>query len=277
MPGGSGEYIERDYGTSVSSFYTEVWWPDLRRFAQRYGAVFTGLIIEDYNDTVEPPFAVTQDTSRFQYFAGELLRLGGELGIHGYNHMPLVTAGSLDSNEGYVPGTYEDAYGGYVYWPSQEAMGGALQELYDFVQATFPDNSPTVYVPPSNILSQPGRDALMASAFDVRVIASIYFDSSEHVQYVQDFGVADDGVVNTPRIISGGQIDDYMRLSALSELNLHFVSSHFMHPDDMLDPDRAAVEGWASAYANICAYADWLYGSVPHIRNLTGSELGAAV
>ncbi|MEI2660149.1 MAG: DUF2194 domain-containing protein [Bifidobacterium adolescentis] len=36
-----------------------------------------------------------------------------------------------------------------------------------------------------------------------------------------------------------------MRLAAESELNMHFVSTHFMHPDDMLDPDRGAKEGWA--------------------------------
>ena len=277
VPSGSGEYIERDYGTSVSNFYTDVWWPDLVRFARERGIAFTGLIIEDYNDDVEPPFEVSQDVSRFQYFAGELLRLGGELGIHGYNHIPLVTEGSLEANEGYVTGTYEDAYQGYRYWPSGEDMDEALSELHGFVVSTFPGNEVDVYVPPSNILSAPGREALKRSEFGIRIIASIYFESLQHVEYVQDFGVSEDGIVETPRIISGGQIDDYMYICALSELNLHFVSSHFMHPDDMLDPDRGAEEGWQSAYTNICAYADWLYGSAPQLRNLTGTEMGAAV
>ena len=277
VPGGSGEYIERDFGTSVSNFYTDVWWPDLSAFARTYGIAFTGLVIEDYNDTVSPPFARQQDVSRFQYFAGELLRLGGELGVHGYNHMPLVTKGSLEDIDGYETGTYEELYDGYDYWPSEEDMTASLAELDDFMHATFAGNEAHVYVPPSNILSAPGRAALLASPFDVRAIASIYFESAEHAQYVQDFGVADDGVVNTPRIISGGQIDDYMKLCALSELNLHFVSSHFMHPDDMLDPDRGAVQGWRSALANIYAYAEWLYAAAPQIRNLTGTELAAAV
>lgn len=277
VPDGSGEYIMRDYGTTVRNFYTDVWWPDLVRLARGHGIAFTGLIIEDYNDNVDGPFAVTQDVSRFQYFAGELLRLGGELGIHGYNHIPLVVEGSLEDNDGYVTGTYEDVYQGYPYWSDTERMREALQELYDFTADAFPGNVIDVYVPPSNILSAPGREVLASGPFAIRVIASIYFESAERVEWVQDFGVEQDGLINTPRVISGGQIDDYMKLCALSELNLHFVSSHFMHPDDMLDPDRGAEEGWQSAYDTICAYVDWLYGSAPQLRNLTGTEMGAAV
>ena len=277
VPGGSGEYIERDYNTSVSNFYTDVWWPDLTRLIKKYGIAFTGLVIEDYNDNVDAPFETNTDTSRFEYFAGELLRLGGELGIHGYNHIPLVDEGGLEGNDGYVTGTYEREYQGYHYWPSLADMLAALQELHDFCDGVFSGNDISVYVPPSNILSPTGRQALVEGALGIRVIASIYFDSLQHIEWVQEFGVDDDGVVNTPRVISGGQIDNYMQLCALSELNLHFVNSHFMHPDDMLDPDRGAEEGWQSAYDNLNSYMDWLYGSAPQIRNLTGSEMGAAV
>ena len=277
VPGGSGEYIERDYNTSVSNFYTDVWWPDLTRLIKKYGIAFTGLVIEDYNDNVDAPFETNTDTSRFEYFAGELLRLGGELGVHGYNHIPLVDEGGLEGNDGYVTGTYEREYQGYHYWPSLADMLAALQELHDFCDGVFPGNDISVYVPPSNILSPTGRQALVEGAIGIRVIASIYFDSLQHIEWVQEFGVDDDGVVNTPRVISGGQIDNYMKLCALSELNLHFVNSHFMHPDDMLDPDRGAEEGWQSAYDNLNSYMDWLYGSAPQIRNLTGSEMGAAV
>ncbi len=277
VPGGSGEYIERDYNTSVSSFYTDVWWPDLTRLIKKYGIAFTGLVIEDYNDNVDAPFETNTDTSRFEYFGGELLRLGGELGIHGYNHIPLVDEGGLEDNSGYVTGTYEREYQGYHYWPSLDDMLVALQELRDFCDRVFPGNDISVYVPPSNILSPAGRQALVEGAFAIHVIASIYLPSVTNIEWVQEFGVDDDGVVNAPRIISGGQIDDYMQLCALSELNLHFVNSHFMHPDDMLDPDRGAEEGWQSAYDNLNSYMEWLYGSAPQIRNLTGSEMGAAV
>lgn len=44
VPSGDGEYIRRDYGLSISDFYTKIWWPDLMRLAQRYGVRFTGVI-----------------------------------------------------------------------------------------------------------------------------------------------------------------------------------------------------------------------------------------
>ena len=64
-------------------------------------------------------------------------------------------------------------------------------------------------------------------------IASIYFEGD--VEYTQEFGVAEYGIVETPRVISGCIIDSFMEIGALSELNLHFVNSHFQHPVDVLD------------------------------------------
>ena len=89
--------------------------------------------------------------------------------------------------------------------------------------------------------------------------------------------VADDGIVEAPRIVSGGMVGDYMRLAAESELNMHFVSTHFMHPDDMLDPDRGAKEGWAVYRKGLENYLDWLEASAPSIRMQTGTECASAV
>lgn len=117
---------------------------------------------------------------------------------------------------------------------------------------------------------------MLAEEFpEIRCIASIYFHGED--EYEQEFEVADDGMVETPRVISGCEIGDYMQLAALSELNLHFVNSHFMHPDDLLDPDRGAAIGWKTLKGTFSNYLDWLYRSAPEIRNLTGSQMGGAV
>ena len=80
-----------------------------------------------------------------------------------------------------------------------------------------------------------------------------------------------------PRIISGAIIDDYMQMAALSELNMHFVNTHFMHPDDLLDEDRGARLGWKKLKKRLDEYMDWLYTSAPCLRNLTASELSGAI
>lgn len=132
-----------------------------------------------------------------------------------------------------------------------------------------------MYVPPSNILSQEGRRILAEDFPDIKAVDAIYFEGE--FEYAQEFGVAQDGVVETPRIISGYVIDPYMEIAALSELNLHYVNSHFQHPDDVLDEDRGAASGWEALKTRLAEYMAWLYSSAPDIRNLTGTEVAGAV
>lgn len=156
-----------------------------------------------------------------------------------------------------------------------KAMQDALGELIRFGKEMFPGTELSVYVPPSNVLSEEGRKMLAEKFPEIRTIASNYF-SGEYA-YVQEFETADDGIVEQPRIISGAIIDDYMQMAALSELNMHFVNSHFMHPDDLLDKDRGAALGWEKLRARLDEYMTWMNESAPSLRNLTGSELAGAV
>ena len=264
VPGGDSQYIQRDYGMDIATFYSNVWWPDVLSLAEDYGIRYTGVVIEDYSDLTEPPLVRYQDIYRFRYFGNQVLQNQGEIGFHGYNHMPLC----LESFD------YKGVYS-YEKWPSVDAMLSSLTELNAFCASLFPDETFQVYVPPSNILSEEGRQMIGELFPQIRTIASIYFPG-EFV-YTQEFMVSEDGVIETPRIISGCMIDDYMEIAALSELNFHFINSHFQHPDDVLDPDRGAEPGWETMFARLTEYVDWLYTAAPDIRNLTGSEMAAAV
>lgn len=264
VPGGDGVYLRRDYGTTVSEFYANIWWPDMLALAERYGFAYTGAVIENYGDDTLSEPERQLDVSRFQYFGNMLLRTGGEIGYHGYNHQPLCT-GTTD-------------YGGelpYHTWPDEAAMAAAMKELTEFVGSQFPEGEHSVYVPPSNVLSAEGRRLLGQQFPGIRTIASTYF--VDGLAYWQEFGVAEDGIVEQPRFTSGAVLDDYMKMTALSVLNMHFVNNHFMHPDDLLDEDRGAALGWEELKRRLTEYMDWLYTAAPCIRRLTGSELSGAV
>lgn len=266
VPGGNSEYIERDYHMSVSDFYTNVWWNDIYNLGEAYGIRYTGMVIEEYSDQVEGSFERNQDVRRFRYFGNMLLDQGGEIGLHGYNHMPLCLPGF----------DYKGGYDSYKLWKSYEDMKASIEELEGFCEELFPGERFQVYVPPSNILSEEGR-RMLAEETDVRAIASVYLPSYDGIPYEQEFEVAGDGVIETPRVISGYLLDDYMQVVALSELNFHFVNSHFQHPDDALDADRGAELGWEEMYGRLSDYVEWLYGAAPGIRSLTGTEFAAAV
>lgn len=268
VPSGDGTYIKRDYGLSIADFYTKVWWPDLQKLAQKYGIRYTGVMIENYEDAVNQTEPTRQpDTTQFRYFGGMLLQMGGELGFHGYNHQPLAL---WDTDYGTL----------YVYktWKNKETLVASLNELIAFQDEVLSNAHGSVYVPPSNILSACARKLIGTDVPRIKTIASTYFEDGTDLPYVQEFGVASDGIVEQPRIVSGGMVDDsYMRLAAVSELNMHYVSTHFMHPDDLLDPDRGAKEGWEVYKGGLTDYLDWLTKSAPNLRRQTGSDCSGAI
>lgn len=264
VPQGDGQYIRQFYNMTVSDFYTNIWWPDMIDISKRYGVKFTGMIIENYENQTSGELPVNSDTGRYHFFGDMLLTMGGELGIHGYNHQPLC----LDNID------YEGEED-YKTWPTEKDMNNALTEVLRFSKDLFPNRNFATYVPPSNILSCEAREMIAKDFPEIKNIAGIYF-SGEH-GYEQEFEVAEDGMVEVPRIVSSCSLTDYMKMAAVSELNMHYVNSHFMHPDDLLDPDRGAALGWETLKSDYTEYLDWLFSSAPNIRSFTGSEGAGAV
>ncbi len=267
IPEGNSMYITRDFGTSIRDFYINIWWPDMMNLADKYGIKYTGLAIECYDDAVDGTTDSKPDTGTFLNFGNMLLRKGGELGYHGYNHQPLCLEGR----------DYKDIYD-YKTWENPAAMKKAFQHLIDFCDELFPDVEMSVYVPPSNLLAAEGREMLIKEFDEIQTLSGIYLpDDVLDFCLLQEFEVDENGIVDQPRIVSGCDLDDFMKLGAMSELNMHYVNNHFTHPDDALDPERGAELGWRELCKRFDNYMEWLYSSAPRLRNFTGSELSAAV
>ncbi len=267
IPEGNSEYISRDYGTTIRDFYVNIWWPDMMNHADRYGIKYTGLAIMCYDDNVDGTTPSEADKGTFLNFGNMLLRQGGEIGYHGYNHQPLC----MDECD------YDGVYD-YKTWESPKAMEKAFDSLIDLCDELFEGVDMSLYVPPSNIMTKAGENFLADTYPHINCISGIYFPDGEFEHnFVQEFDVLPDGRVHLPRIISGCSLTDFMKLALVSELNFHFVNSHFTHPDDALDPDRGAELGWEKLSDKFNEYLDYLYAAAPTIRNFTGSETTAAI
>ncbi|MCR5772292.1 MAG: DUF2194 domain-containing protein [Butyrivibrio sp.] len=264
VPKGDGKYIRRDYGMDIAEFYTNVWWPDLLSLGKKYDYPYTGLIIETYEDQVSGELKTNTDVADYYYYGNMLLNAGGELGYHGYNHQPLCNSDFVYTVDL-----------GYKLWEDDDEIRDSLTELIEFSTGLFPTARLQVYVPPSNVISKEGIEIIDNEYPEITTIASIYTSVGD--TYSQEFDVDESGMINTPRIVSGGVKDDYMRITAFSELNYHLAASHFMHPDDLLDEDRGAALGWESISSTIEEYMVWINESAPPIRHLTGSGIAGAV
>ena len=57
VPLGNSSFIRKFYNRDISSFIANIWWPDVLQIVEDYGVKYTGVVIEDYNDKVVPPFS----------------------------------------------------------------------------------------------------------------------------------------------------------------------------------------------------------------------------
>lgn len=264
VPEGTHDVIYKEYGYNIDNFYKNIWWPDMLQFSKEHGLKYTGMMVETYNDNVTGPFTSEYNLESFRYFGGLLIKSGGEIGLHGYNHMPLC----LESFD------YKGIYN-YNKWPGTEQMAQSINELIRFGTELFPENEFVTYVSPSNILSDEGREMINERFPQIKVISCYYYvhdlDSNE------EFSVNDEGVINLPRTISGYELTPYMRWCLVNELGFHYINSHFLHPDDVLDDDRGAQKGWRYLKDQFEKQVAWLDKNAPGLRKLTAKNGAAAV
>ena len=262
------DVISNTYNKTVKEFYRDIWWPDMQRVARQYNIAYTGLFISTYNDIVDPEKFEFEDDKMMQYYGNSLLKNNFEIGLHGYNHQSLVSEGYLPDEVGYKP------------WKSQEDMEKSLRSLKDYSEELFPGCIFYSYVPPSNYLSQQGRDALRNALPDLKVISGLYYDSAQEGEgraYVQDFETAEDGITEFPRITSGMWRDDSTIFEYLNGIGLHGVFSHFIHPDDILNDERGRGSTWDNLLENYAGILKDIYNTYPDLRALKSRDTSRSV
>lgn len=224
VPEGNFARIYQETGLNTADFYRQLWWPEMLDNGERYNVKYTGLIIESYANQVKAPFEPLSNgeaRNGLIVYGRELLKAGGELGIHGYNHQSLAPAG------------YGQDRLGYTVWDSQADMEASLQELKRYVADVYPDYDIHAYVPPSNILSPEGKAAVKRVFPDIKVYASLWNGLATAKEYFQNFQLNSDGTCDLPRVSSGYISTPEEIWEAYNVVNYNGVFSHFVHPDEI--------------------------------------------
>lgn len=260
------DVIKKDYNRTVKEFYRDIWWPDMQSAAKKYDLAYTGLFVATYDNIVDPDYFNYIKDDMEQYFGNSLLKNNFELGAHGYNHQSLTL-------EGGTPESF-----GYKAWKSIADMRDSLVELLGISNFLFKDVKLQTYVPPSNYLSDEGRQAVIEALPDLKVISGVYTnEGAEGAVYCKDFGIAQDGVAEFPRLTSGMLDNDFDDFVTMSGLSLYGVFSHFIHPDDILDEERGAGLTWQELLDNFCKKVDMVNQRFTGMRALTASTASDAL
>lgn len=251
------------YGYTVKDFYSNAWMPALQKLHKQYGIKYSTFTIQTYENKNKPPFNNEDNKLSAKYYAGLILNMDGEVGIHGYNHQPLVLKGyKFDKeNTGYTP------------WPDLHTMMTSIHACKKYTESLTDDLEVQAYVAPSNVISKDALNELLAAEEDIRVYAGIYSGTED--QFIQEFKTLKDGTVFCPRLTADMQMEDSEWWTQINELNYHFVASNFIHPDDILDEKRNDGGDFNQMVAGYTEMIKW--NLKRGLRNATISECGGAV
>lgn len=262
VPQGINDMIYNEYKMDIPTFFYDVWWPNMLKVASNHDVKYTAVAIQTYSDQVKLPFTSLGDEELHNVirYGREVIKSGGEIGIHGYNHQ------SLQMDEEIAK------YFGYKLWETMEDMEASVETVLQYLEQAFPRYSMMSYVPPSNVLSEEGRQALVNAWPDLAVISSLYMPDVFNRSYVQEFEMGKDGVLDMPRITSGYFDTDYNEWVEANTITSIGVFSHFIHPDDLLDEERGRQQTWKNLYEDFEELLTRLHTTYPWLRSITSAE-----
>ncbi len=263
---GKNPKIYREYHMENDMFYRYIWWSFLFNMAMKYDLKYTGLLIGQYNletGSKLPDFK-KKDIEDIRYFGRKLAEIQGEIGIHGYNHNPLVVTGQMDFA----------AYG-YKPWETTHDMEEGLFKLRDLLNELFGEVSIHTYVPPSNILSAEGENAVRKVFPAVKVMGGLYAGSPEKGELTQELSVDPDGtgLLAFPRFSSGYLATTENVWSLSNSIAGAGVVHHFIHPDDLLDEQRSHHQNWQQLSESFESMLARIRTYYPFLRAMTNSDL----
>ncbi len=223
--------IDDEFQRSIKRFYKEVWWPDMVEIASRFDYKYTASLLGTYDtfssDGVKKDGLI--DKELLAYFTRELFAVASEIGMNGYNRIPLKTSGDE---------SYEAAF---RLWSGSDDMYRGLDLISSHLLSLFDDYNISSYVAPSNILGAEGRQVLISSG--INIISALYSSKGDQTIYEQEFEIKD-GVIEFPRITYGYFLDERTIWEMLNGVTSHGVFSHYIYSDDILDEIRSKGLGW---------------------------------
>ncbi len=258
MTGGVPKAIAR----TDTDFYRDDFYAMVREAIEKFHIRPTFLAVFSYDDKIRPPFG--------EPFAGPagwaardlMARIQSDdmpIGLHGWNHMSPAVAGGVTKH-----------------FPDKAALRAWYAAGRDSLrQVAGPTVRATVYVPPNDWIDATAKEAMVVEIPTMQVLAAVF--NGTEVETEQDFGPDPDqpSLVDLPRTWAGYALSGEAALGMVNGLLLMAVSTHFIHPDDAMDPERSLGLSWKDLRAAFLDGTAEVRKRFPYLRELTAGDAGA--
>lgn len=206
------------------AFIDRVWLPDLATLAETKGITYSCGVVFHYNQHTRAPFEFddwaldprSHDGEGFGTAADHAhwAREHGELGLHGYNHVPL---------------RLED-------WSSRADMVEALRACVAWWQRDPTADLLTSYIPPMNVYDRDGALAVTEACPTIRALCGDFWgpvSSGGGREFMPERW--NTKLFCLPRVTSGYTMNESLKWQMLASIYELGTWTHFIHPDDILD------------------------------------------
>ncbi|MFZ0486109.1 MAG: DUF2194 domain-containing protein [Arenicellales bacterium] len=205
-------------------FVDRVWLPDLATLADKNRMAYSCGVVFHYDKHTQGPFEFDDwvlhpedcDKAGFGAAANHVrwAREHGELGLHGYNHLPLALGD----------------------WSSREDMVEGLRACVAWWQREATADLPTSYIPPMNVYDQEGALALTEACPTIRALCGNFWGPVS-MGGGREFAPErwNRKLFCLPRVTSGYTMDASLKWKMLASIYELGTWTHFIHPDDILD------------------------------------------
>ncbi|MBN2552970.1 MAG: DUF2194 domain-containing protein [Spirochaetales bacterium] len=248
-----------------TEYYTRQFWPDIKAIFGSRSIPYVSYVVFNYNASVEPPFGsgeffVAEDQATVE-IAREILESGQELGFHGYNHV------SLTENRTKV---------NVAVWPSQQAMEQSLQAARREWIGLFGEHTlPYAYIAPNNIISETGIAAVHNVFPSIKVMSFLRSGAGEETRSVFGPHPRFPDLYLIPRTSSGYPFTQAVRQLTVAAASGAGIWAHFIHADDIFDPNRSRGMSWEQLKGELTGMLDFVGRHYPWIRFVSLREAHA--
>lgn len=258
--------IDKLYDMTDATFYIQKWLPAMQDLFSKFRLHPSFAFVATYDNTVKPPFTDKsyegEQGAKALEMARKLTDAGYDIGIHGYNHQSLSV----------VKGDWT------VGWPGFNAMIAGFKRLSEVYHlAIGADATPKVYIAPSNFIQKLGKQALLQVFPDIKAIAAQYLDEDSIIGH--EFGPDPDlpQVTLTPRMTSEHFLDGANVQEMMDGLVVPGALSHFIHPDDIFDPERNRGSTFEQMVESLAKLLESVDQNHPYLERVDGATFAIGI